>query len=458
MKRIVPAESNETMRTIAGLASAWRTRPPGSDRSIEEEARMLTAQSDKSRQTASRCARLTANEKIDVCRGLFAFLVVSAHAVDISWSIHPEAPGQYSPWMHGFLLHVVAAGVYWVIGFFVISGFCIQLSVSRATRGNSFPLPDYLRARFSRILPLYYLALIFAIAVEWLIAGARPPCWPDGVNGTVIVEQIFMLQNLSHTYGSYAPSWSITNEMFYYIFYGFLVCLALKRGIRPTTLGLIVCTTIAVPMSGLYFGWHRARFVAGLGMLFGLGIFWFLGALVAEHRAALKRSRLATVGSRFWLFVLATAIAMWFSQRVHIQVVLLVLAGAFSLMLIQFVTADDGRAPGNETVRPRLVPRVLGMASYPTYLFHGPLLMLVASAVMRWKLIDDWRITWVILVFVGVSSGVALGFLAERPIMAWRASWLKSRKAPGRSPASGRLGGSVWVNPAMRSRVWRTPS
>ena len=39
---------------------------------------------------------LTANDKIDICRGVFAFLVVAAHSVDIAWSIHPDAPAALS--------------------------------------------------------------------------------------------------------------------------------------------------------------------------------------------------------------------------------------------------------------------------------------------------------------------------------------------------------------------------
>ena len=67
---------------------------------------------------------------------------------------------------------------------------------------------------------------------------------------------------------------------------------------------------------------------------------------------------------------------------------------------------------------------LLGLASYPTYLFHGPLLLLVGSAILRWRLVDDWRITWLILVVVGISAGITLGYMAERPIMNRRAAFL----------------------------------
>jgi peptidoglycan/LPS O-acetylase OafA/YrhL len=389
----------------------------------------------------ARSGRLTSNDRIDVCRGLFAFLVVAAHAVDISWSIHPEARTQYASWLHDLLYYVVAAGVYWVIGFFVISGYCIQLSVMRATVGDHFPLFRYLAARLLRILPLYYAALLFAVVVEWLIAPARPYFWFNGLDVKVLVAQLLIVQNLTQTYGSYAPSWSITNEMFYYVFYGFLVCVAIKRGLRATWLGMSVCVVVALVTEGLYFGLYRSSRVLGPGLLFGLGTLWFLGAMVAENRESLSQSPRARLVSRSWLLVLAAAIAMWYSQRIHLQVVYLVLGAAFTLMLVRFITTEETSLPEEGRRRPSCVVEMLGLASYPTYLFHGPLLMLIGSAILRWELVKDWRLTWVILVLVGFFSGIALGYLAERPMMRWRAACLR-RIA---SPQNPTIGGPVQI-------------
>jgi peptidoglycan/LPS O-acetylase OafA/YrhL len=384
---------------------------------------------------------LTSNDRIDVCRGLFAFLVVAAHCVDISWSMHPEVSGLYPLWLHKLLLYVAAAGVYWVIGFFVISGYCIQLSVSRATEGNSFPLRRYLVARLSRILPLYYLALLFAVVVEWLIAPARPPCWRNGIDLDVLIAQVFVVQNLTQTFGSFAPSWSITNEMFYYVFFGLLVCVGLKHRIRATYLGMSVCVVVALLVEVLHFGVYRSPLILGTGLLFGLGTLWFLGALVADHRDDLRRSRLARRASPFWPLILGLAMAMWYTQRIHLQVVYVVLGVAFASMLVSFIVAEESSAPdGARRPVPRIV-EIFGLASYPTYLFHGPLVMLVGSVMLRWRLLTDWRLTWLILFLFGVSSGIALGYLAERPIMRWRAGFLR------RNPSSTRpaIGGLVNV-------------
>jgi peptidoglycan/LPS O-acetylase OafA/YrhL len=262
--------------------------------------------------------------------------------------------------------------------------------------------------------------------------------WFNGVETPVLIAQLFIVQNLSQTYGSFAPSWSITNEMFYYVFYGLLVCVALRQGVRATTLGMLICGAMALVADGLYFGVARSPLVLGPGLLFGLGTIWFLGALVADHRGALLRSRAARVGSRFWMVVLASAIAMWSSQRVHLQVVYVVLGVGFALMLVRFLFAEEASAPRRERHSTPPVVQMLGLASYPTYLFHGPLLMLVASAILRWNLVSDWRLTCLILVLVGLSSGIALGYFLESPIMRWRAAFLK-RMSSARSSAIGGL-------------------
>jgi peptidoglycan/LPS O-acetylase OafA/YrhL len=400
--------------------------------------------SPPNRTTTAGLFSLSSNEKIDVCRGLFAFLVVIAHSVDISWAIHRDVPGSLPGWLHDFLLYVVAAGVYWVIGFFVISGYCIQLSVERQIEGDTFPLRHYIAARLSRILPLYFLALLSAVVLERLMSSARPACWPNGLNAGTLIAQLFIVQNLTQTYGSFAPSWSITNEMFYYLFYGGIVWIALRRGIRPTTLGMALCLVLAVALDGLYFTRYRTAYVRSPGLLFGLGIIWFLGALVAEYRGAIRDSRAARIGSHLWQPVLLAAIAMWYSQKVHLQVVYLVLGAAFTLMLIRFLVTDRSAAAGAERGRWGAFIRLLGLSSYPTYLFHGPIVMLTGSALMKWHVVDDWRVTCAILAAVGIASGLVLGHVAERPVMAWRAGYLKRLRRSESASARGRAAAPVF--------------
>lgn len=379
---------------------------------------------------------LTSHEKIDVCRGLFAFLVVIAHGVDIAWTIHPHAPLAMSPRVHDLWLYVVAAGAYWVIGFFVISGYCIQLSVERQIRDGRFPLKTYLAARLTRILPLYYVALASAVVFECLMAPARPGCWPNGLDLNALAAQLFVVQNLSQTFGSFAPSWSITNEMFYYLFYGAVVVVALKRGVRPATLGMLVCLTAAVGLEWAYFLHFRSNaYIRVPGLLFGLGVVWFQGAMVAEYRDRLRASRIARFASSLWPPALVLAMVLWYLHAIHLQVLYLILGAAFTLMLMRFAVVDRPGAVAPDRGALGTLIRAVGMASYPTYLFHGPFVMWLGSMMIRLNLVaDDWRVTWVVLSAAGIGSGLVLGYVAERPLMAWRAGFLKGLKSESPAP------------------------
>jgi len=373
---------------------------------------------------------LTSYEKIDICRGLFAFLVVAAHAIDIAWVLHPDAPRAMPTWLHDLWLYVAAAGVFWVIGFFAISGYCIQLSVERQTKEGRFPLRNYLVARLSRILPLYYAALASALVFEWLMASARPDCWPNGLNLGTLGAQLLVVQNLSQTFGSFAPSWSITNEMCYYLFYGVIVVAALRWRVRPTMLGMTVCLALAIFLEWVYFTHFRTNpVVRSAGLLFGLGTIWFQGAIVAEYREAIRASRTARLISGLWPLVLLLAVALWYARAIHIQILYLILGAAFTMMLARFAAVDPpGARTPDRGARSTLI-RTLGLASYPTYLFHGPLVMWLGSLMLRAGWTDhDWRITWIVLSAVGIASGLILGHVAERPLMTWRAGLLRRLK------------------------------
>jgi peptidoglycan/LPS O-acetylase OafA/YrhL len=322
------------------------------------------------------------------------------------------------------------------MGFFVISGYCIYLSAERLVEGDSFQLKNYLLARLTRIVPLYYIALLFTGFVEWFIAGDRPQCWRSGLGADVFLCQLLLIQNFTQTYGSYVPSWSITNEVFYYVFYGLIVFAVARFSKWPATIGMAICLLIGIGTQLFYRLGFKSNAILQFGLLFGLGINWFLGSLVAEHRHWLLHNRGIREFARCWPLLLALSIAMWCSQRVHLEFVYTSSGMAFTLMLVRFLASDAQRNDVDEHVMSghMSLPMILGLASYPTYLFHGPILVLTGAAILHWKLHLDWRLIWALSSSIAILIGVVLGYLAERPIMAWRASLLKRFKSPYRSP------------------------
>jgi peptidoglycan/LPS O-acetylase OafA/YrhL len=179
----------------------------------------------------------------------------------------------------------------------------------------------------------------------------------------------------------------------------------------------------------------KTSFVLGTGLLFGLGINWFAGVWVAVYARSIVRWYTARAAVRFWPLVLAATMALWSTERVPLQCIDLLCGLAFTMMLVRFLVAD-----GPER-RPRAEPnwlaapaQVLGQSSYPTYLFHGPILILVGAAIRAWHLSLDWRLTWLVSSVVAIACGVALGFGAEKPIMAWRGALLNRMKVSHAEP------------------------
>ncbi len=368
---------------------------------------------------------LTLHEKIDVCRGVFAALVVMAHSVEISWGVHREAVARMPKTIHALIFGVFGTGTYYVFGFFVLSGYCIHQSVERSITAGRFPVGRYLVARLSRILPLYYLGLMVAVGVETLIAAARPWEWPNGIDAYAFVSQVFMVQYLTETFGAYASSWSLTNEVFYYALYGFLVWLLASRSGRSAWIGLGLCFAVAIVMQGLYMTVARNQAVYRTGGLFGLGTLWFEGAIVAVHGKEWVKVGWVRGLARFWPAVLAFVIA-WKTALMPLHGFYLLSGLAFTLMLLHLIATSADEAPVGAGVWRRRIVATLGLASYPVYLFHGPMLMLVGSWVMRSGAIADWRVTCLLLLGLGLASGPPLGWFLERPVMEWRGMLLKA--------------------------------
>jgi peptidoglycan/LPS O-acetylase OafA/YrhL len=73
---------------------------------------------------------------INFLRGLFAVLVVAAHSFDLS--VQTFSPSFVETQIGKVLSATLGLGFYWVMGFFVLSGFCIQLSVLEARSSELF--------------------------------------------------------------------------------------------------------------------------------------------------------------------------------------------------------------------------------------------------------------------------------------------------------------------------------
>ena len=158
------------------------------------------------------------SNRIDLLRGGFALWVFLAHSYDLFLILRA---GQTTAAPITWFDTLLRSGHFGVTGFFFLSGFCIHWSISKSlAKHPGFDWKKYFKARFWRIAPLFYCGLLLAVVLEFVILTwlNRVEVWTmPGEKLRNLAGALFFLQGFNGGYGSYAPSWSITYEIIYYI-------------------------------------------------------------------------------------------------------------------------------------------------------------------------------------------------------------------------------------------------
>ena len=148
---------------------------------------------------------------IDLLRGIAAVLVLVSHGIGNALKVeHGDVIASYPP-LAKLLASTIGYGAFSVWGFFVISGFCIQQSVERTLARGHFDAWGYGKARVTRIYPLFLLGLSLAVA-GWFLTDAY------GHPGEAFpMKRLLSNAAFVDLFPAFVPSWSLTNEMFYYL-------------------------------------------------------------------------------------------------------------------------------------------------------------------------------------------------------------------------------------------------
>ena len=179
------------------------------------------------------------NPSLDLLRGVAILMVVAAHCAVAAPSVVPGL--------------TLIAGDYGQLGvqlFFMVSGYTMMLTYGERTdiaAAESF----YLRRVF-RIVPLFWLAIVFYLAIT---GGAGIKEWaPDGIGKTDIILTVFFLHLWSPTaFNSVVPGgWSIAVEMQFYLLFPLIIWLFRRQH------GPIICYATIALISAV------ARFAADL--------------------------------------------------------------------------------------------------------------------------------------------------------------------------------------------------
>lgn len=311
---------------------------------------------------------------IDPLRGFAAVTVLVYHAIaHFDWQNFP-ARSIYL-WFHWGWMGVDI--------FFIISGFVITLSaLQMQCKYSGLPfIKAFLKRRFLRIAPLYYLTLLLFIFMYI--------SWNDLSSGNLISHLLFLHPwSFVHFGAINGPNWSVGTEMQFYIFLALIIPFINYQNVIKVTVCLLLAawawrfgayTIYGNQPDQVFVLFTKTVLLPGALDEFGLGI------LLAFFVNSGKFDSYA----RSWIFKLAAAAACAVTIFITIHIYSLMgvywdnvfmvvlfrslLGLIFSLVILLLCTLR----PANYILwllRPAIY---LGTISYGIYLFHLPVMLKV---------------------------------------------------------------------------------
>jgi peptidoglycan/LPS O-acetylase OafA/YrhL len=355
---------------------------------------------------------------LDGVRGLAALYVVVYH---VSLRAFPGYPDAGAPFWVGWFSY----GRFAVLVFIVLSGFSLALSPARAG-WRLDGIAAYARRRARRILPAYWAALAFSLAVAWLVVPQPRSGVPDL---TSVLVNGLLVQNIVSAPSPNTAFWSIAVEVQLYVLLPVLLLMIRRRG----ALAMVAAVTLVVAAVGIV-GPHVARldtFVTQsppeLAALFALGIAG-AGVVVAGARRSWPWPWLALVAAAPVFAKIDWEGTAWaFGRLFWID---LALAPAIACLLI-------GLAVGRPASLGRLLDsrpiRGLGDSSYSLYLTHAPIIAIVYEL-----FVAHWLHPGTAAFFVSLAIVLPLTIAFARAFASvFEHGWFQRRR-PSASPAPAR--------------------
>jgi peptidoglycan/LPS O-acetylase OafA/YrhL len=352
---------------------------------------------------------------LDGIRGLAALYVVINH---VFLRAFPGYPVDHAPFWAGWFIY----GRFAVVVFIVLSGFSLALSPARhGWRLDG--ISRFAQRRAWRILPAYWAALVFSLAVAWLIVPQPGHGMPDAKS--VLVNGL-LVQNIVGAHSPNAAFWSMAVEAQLYLVFPLLLLIVR----RFSAIVMLATATLLVASVGIV-GPHVERldtFVIqsppDLAALFAVGI--LAAGIVGASRA--RRSWpwhwLALAAAVPVLATIAWQGSVWTLD--HLFWVDLALGPAVACLLAGLATGRP--APLLRLLDTRPI-RNLGASSYSLYLTHAPIVVVVYEKIVAGRVdqgVPAFLVTLAIALPLTIGFARVFASVFEQPFL--------RRRTPSEAP------------------------
>lgn len=301
--------------------------------------------------------------------------------------------------------------------FYVLSGFIISYAYhARLTNGSVSSL-QYLLLRIARIAPMHWLATVAFIGWLLIVKHERPEL------GTWFLN-VLLLQSWSpfpETYFSLnAPSWSLSNELFFYVAFIFLVKLptrTLARLAAGAGLFIVVLATYFTFNEDLVRAREWVFYVNPLTRLLD----FVVGMLLFRMRLERQSRRSGTFTE---LIVIALVpIAMWAFAVLDVPVAFRLQLAYLPIVAALVWTFSHGGGFVSRALRSRWLV-LLGEASFSLYIIHRPIITFVHSLTVRYIGMEEDVLVAVLVAAACIVLSVVTFVKIERPLNQLLKEWI----------------------------------
>lgn len=306
-------------------------------------------------------------------------------------------------------------GIYGVDFFFVLSGFIIMYTTKKNI-SNPSALNDYIRKRFIRVYPVYFVYTIIALAVNYLfyiISGKGLVYW-IGMNFKSILKTITLYPvSFDRVVMPVNPvAWTLTYEVLFYSLFALLIFIKRKEILVVVPVVWVCCIAV------VNLGWVDVKNVLLQVMTATRNLEFMIGCLMGYY---MPRDRTSTNKVLLYAVLSCGIVALVFSwvnaanEFKYFPLVDWVVFGIPYAMIIFSVTRME---VGFGEVKNKAINFLvyLGDASYSIYLVH----FLVIVGMRRYLYAAGIKANEVHLILISLIAfiiSLAMYHSIEKPIM-----------------------------------------
>jgi len=284
--------------------------------------------------------------------------------------------------------------------FFVLSGFII-FYIHGKDLGQPSQFFPYLKKRFLRIYPIYWIILAAIIPIYFLVPSFGFPYHREA--GTII-SSILLVHVNGNSNTELAAAWTLYHEMMFYFLFS-LAILNKRLGMAIIAGWLLAssATLVVIPQS------YIIEFLfSPLHLLFGMGM---LSCWIVNRTPFFSPRPIALAGVALFL---AAGMEENYSRWLADMPRTVIYGLGSALILMGIVTIER---QGNLKTPPALV--LIGNASYATYLINFTVLSLLAKIFIYIGLREALPAlaSYVFLTALSILLGVLFYLWVERPVM-----------------------------------------